>query len=120
MATKKQFSTIDEYVNSCPADVQSIFEKIRGIVRGNFPGVKETISYQIPTFSLNGKSLVYVGAWKNHIAMYPIPHGPEALQKELSPYISGRGTVRFSLNKPIPYDLIEKIVNARMKQNAEV
>jgi len=120
METKKQFSTIDEYVDSCPADVQSILEKIREIVKGKFPGTKETISYQIPTFSLNGKSRVYVGAWKDHIAIYPVPHGPESLQKELSPYVSGRGTVRFSLNKPIPYDLIEKIVNAQMKQKAEI
>ena len=120
METKKQFSTIDEYVDSCPPGVQSILEKIRGIVRGNFPGAKETVSYQIPAFSLNGKCLVFVGAWKDHIAMYPIPHGSEAFQKELSPDIEGKGTVRFSLDKPIPYDLIEKIVNAQMRRKTEV
>ena len=120
METKKQFSTIDEYVDSCPVDVQSILEKIRAIVKGNFPGTKETISYQIPTFSLNGKSRVYVGAWKDHIAMYPIPHATEAFQIELLPYISGRGTVKFPLDRPIPYDLIEKIVNAQMRHKAEV
>jgi len=120
METKKQFLTIDEYVNACPVNVQGILEKIRGIVKENFPGTKETISYQIPTFSLNGKSRIYVGAWKDHIAIYPIPHDSDAFQKELVPYISGRGTVKFSLDKPIPYDLIEKIVNAQMKQRAEV
>jgi len=114
---KKQFKTVDEYIKSFPTDVQIILKKIRQIVRKAAPKATEAISYQIPTFKLDGKYVTYFAAWKNHIAVYPIPSGTKAFKEELSPYVTGKGTVQFSLNKPIPYDLVKKIVVFRMKQN---
>ncbi len=119
MTNKKQFKTIDVYIKTFPKDVQSILEKIRQTIRKAAPEAVETISYQIPTFKLNGKYLVYFAAFKNHIGVYPAPTGNEAFKKELSPYIRGKVTVQFPLDKPVPYDLVKKIVIFRMKENQE-
>lgn len=116
MTTKIQFSTVEEYINTYPTNVQSVLERIRQIIHGVAPDVTEAISYQIPAFKLNGKDLIYLAAWKEHIAMYPVPARTGELEKELSPYIGGKGTVRFPLDKPIPFNLIEAIVQARLKQ----
>ena len=115
----KQFSTIDEYVKTFPKNIQSILEKMRQTIKEAVPEAVEAISYQMPTFKLNGKNLVYFAAFKNHIGFYPIPSGIEAFKKELSPYKQGRGSVQFPLDKPIPYDLVEKIVKYRVKENLE-
>jgi|SRR5579863_7797287 len=117
MESKKQFSTMDEYISACPENVQVVLKKIRQIVLRAAPDVVEKISYKMPAFDLNGKGLVYLAAWKNHISMYPIPGGTEAFKKELLPYIGSKGTIKLPLDKPIPYDLVEKIVRARIKQN---
>lgn len=119
MTNKNQFTTIDEYIKTCPEDVQSILEKIRQTIRNAAPEAVETISYGIPTFNLDGKYLVYFAAWKNHIALYPIPSGTEAFKKELSQYKGTKGSVHFPFDKPIPYDLVEKIVRFRMKEDSK-
>jgi len=116
MTTTKQFPTIEEYIKAYPTNVQSILGQIRQIIHDAAPDATETISYQIPTFKLNGQDLIYVAAWKEHIAMYPVPAGTDAFEKELSPYIGGKGTVRFPLNRPMPFNLVEWIVQARLKQ----
>jgi uncharacterized protein YdhG (YjbR/CyaY superfamily) len=113
---KKQFGTIDEYINTFPKGVQSILEKIRQTIRKVAPEAIEAISYQMPTFKLNGKYLVYFAAYKNHIGFYPTPSGTEAFKKELSPYKAGKGSARFPLGEPIPYDLVKKIVMFRIKE----
>jgi uncharacterized protein YdhG (YjbR/CyaY superfamily) len=120
MATSKnQFRTIDEYIKTFPNDVQSILEKMRQTIKKAAPEAVEAISYQMPTFKLNGKNLVHFAAFKNHIGFYPIPSGIEAFKKELSSYKQGKGSVQFPIDKPIPYDLVEKIVNYRVKENLE-
>jgi uncharacterized protein YdhG (YjbR/CyaY superfamily) len=96
--------------------VQNTLEQIRQIIHAAAPGVEEIISYQIPAFKLNGKDLIYFAAWKEHVAIYPAPAGTDVFEKELSPYIGGKGTVRFPLNRPIPFNLVEGIVHARLKQ----
>ena len=111
-----QFKTIDEYIKTFPEDVQIILEKIRQTIRKAAPEAVEAISYQMPTFKLNG-NLVHFAAFKDHIGFYPIPSGIEAFKEELSPYIRGKGTVQFPLDKPIPYELVEKIVIFRVKEN---
>jgi uncharacterized protein YdhG (YjbR/CyaY superfamily) len=116
MTTKIQFSTIEEYIKTYPTSVQSILEKIRQIIHVAAPDATEAISYQIPAFKLNGKDLIYLAAWKEHIAMYPIPARTGEFEKELSAYIGGKGTVHFRLDKPIPFKLIEAIVQARIEQ----
>jgi len=117
--SKKQFRTIDEYIKTFPNDVQSILEKMRQTIKKAAPEAVETISYQMPTFKLNGKNLVHFAAFKNHIGFYPIPSGIEAFKKELSSYKQGKGSVQFPIDKPIPYDLVEKIVKYRVKENLE-
>jgi uncharacterized protein YdhG (YjbR/CyaY superfamily) len=117
-ATKKQFKTIDEYIKTFPEDVQSILEKMRQTIRKAAPQAEEAISYQIPTFKLNG-NLVYFAAFKNHIGFYPTSTGIEAFKKELSPYEGAKGSVQFPIEKPIPYDLVKKIVIFRRKENLE-
>jgi len=116
---KKQFKTIDEYIKASPTDVQGILQSLRLTIRKAAPEAVETISYQMPTFKLNGKGLVYFAAFKNHIGFYPIPSGIEAFKKELSRYKQGKGSVQFPIDKPIPYDLVRRIVRFRAKENRE-
>jgi uncharacterized protein YdhG (YjbR/CyaY superfamily) len=120
MATSKnQFKTMDEYIKTFPNDVQNILEEMRQTIRKAAPEAVEAISYQMPTFKLNGKNLVHFAAFKNHIGFYPIPSGIEVFKKELSSYKQGKGSVQFPMDKPIPYDLVKKIVIYRAKENLE-
>lgn len=116
---KTKFKTIDEYISSFPKNVQNILDKIRQMIRKEVPDANETISYGIPTFNLNGRYLIYFAAWKEHISVYPTPSGKVPFQEELSLYSSGKGTVKFPLDEPIPYDLVKKIVLHRIKENQE-
>ncbi|MGH9967602.1 MAG: iron chaperone [Pyrinomonadaceae bacterium] len=110
---------IDEYIAGFPNDVQEILEKIRMTIKNAVPDAAETISYQIPTFTLKGSYLIYFAAYKKHIGLYPAPRGTEKFKKELSVYEGGKGTVRFPLDKPIPFGLITRIVKFRVKENRE-
>jgi uncharacterized protein YdhG (YjbR/CyaY superfamily) len=115
MPTNK-FETIDEYVAAFPENVRTILEKLRVTIRKAAPEAVESISYDMPTFKLEGKRLVYFSAWKNHVGLYSIPDGSEAFKKQLSPYAGPKGSLRFPLEKPIPYDLVKKIVTLRLKE----
>lgn len=115
MINKRQFKTIDEYIKTFPRDIQSILKKMRQTIRKAAPEAEEAISYQMPTFKLNGKNLVHFAAWKNHIGFYPTPSGTEAFKKELSSYKGAKGSVQFPIKMPVPYELVEKIVIFRMK-----
>ena len=108
--------TIDEYIVGFPDDVQEILEKIRATIRQAAPDAEETIKYQMPTFTLKG-NLVHFAAFKKHIGFYPVPTGIEAFKDELSVYEGGKGSVRFPLDQPIPFDLISRIVAFRVKEN---
>jgi len=114
-----QYETIDEYIETFPEDVQAILRKMRQTIRDAAPGAVEAISYQMPTFKLNGRNLVHFAAFKSHIGFYPIPTGIEAFKDELSPYKQGKGSVQFPLDKPIPYSLVERIVRYRVKEEQE-
>ena len=109
---------IDEYIEGFPKDIQKILEKIRMTVRKAAPNAKETISYQMPAFTLHG-NLVYFAAYKNHIGFYPAPMGIDQFKAELSKYRKGKGTLQFQIDEPIPYGLISKIVKFRVKSNLE-
>ena len=116
MVSAKKFETVDEYIGSFPKNVQRVLEKLRATVREATPEALESISYDMPTFKLSGERLVYFSAWKNHIGFYSIPEGNEAFKKELSHYAGEKGSLRFPLDKPIPYDLVKKIVMLRMRE----
>ncbi len=109
--------TIDKYIAGFPQDVQDILEEIRRTIRKAAPKAQETISYQIPTFTLNGKYLIFFAAYKRHVGLYPAPRGIEKFKKELSAYGGGKGTARFPLDKPIPFGLISRIVKFRVQEN---
>jgi uncharacterized protein YdhG (YjbR/CyaY superfamily) len=116
----KTAKDVDEYIKNFPADVGVILEKIRQTIRKVVPGAEEAISYQIPTFKLNGKNLVHFAGFKNHIGFYPNPSAIEAFKKELSPYKGAKGSVQFPKDLPIPYELVRKIVIFRVKENQDL
>ena len=117
MATSQASPTnIDDYIAQFSPEVQETLEEIRLTIRRAAPDAQETISYQIPAFTLNG-ALVYFAAFKSHIGFYPPVKGDARLEKAVSPYAGEKGNLRFPLNKPIPYALIERIVKFRVKQN---
>lgn len=107
---------IDQYIAGFPAHVQEILEKLRATIREAAPEAKETINYQIPTFCLSG-NLVHFAAFKHHIGFYPTPSGIEKFKQELSLYEGAKGSVKFPLDQPIPYDLIREIVRFRVEEN---
>lgn len=109
-------NTIDEYIAGFPPDIQAILQQIRAIIRQAAPGATEKISYQMPTFYLNG-NLVHFAAFKKHIGLYPAPSGVEAFQDALAPYVKAKGSIQFPLDKPIPYDLIARITAFRVQEN---
>ena len=112
----KKINTIDEYINQFPVDVQDILNELRRVINENAPGAKEKISYQMPTFYLNG-NLVHFAAYKSHIGFYPAPSGIEAFKDELTGYKWAKGSVQFPIDKPIPYDLVKRIVEFRVREN---
>ena len=109
---------IDAYIAGLPQGVQKIHKKVRQTITKAAPDAQETISYQIPTFTQHGV-LVHFAGYKNHIGLYPAPRGVEKFKDELSAYEGGKGTVRFPLDEPIPFDLITRIVKLRLKNNLE-
>ena len=110
------FATVDDYISSFPEDVQAVLEQVRRTIHRAVPGAGETISYQIPTITLDGRYLVYFAGWKQHISLYPLPDMDEVLEQEIAPYKAGKGTVRFPLGDPIPHDLIKKLVALLVQQ----
>jgi uncharacterized protein YdhG (YjbR/CyaY superfamily) len=118
MATPKP-KDIDEYIAGFPKETQKILKQIRATIKEAVPQAEESISYAIPTFNLKGHYLIYFAGYKNHIGLYPAPRGNAAFKKELSVYKGGKGTVQFPLDKPMPLNLITRIVKFRVKENSE-
>jgi uncharacterized protein YdhG (YjbR/CyaY superfamily) len=119
MATKSSApTTIDDYIASFPGDVQAILQKVRATIRKAAPDAEEAVRYGVPTYILNG-NLVHFGGFKNHIGFYPAPSGIAKFRKELAGYQGAKGSIRFPLDKPIPYALIGDIVKFRAGENME-
>ena len=116
---KVRFNSIDEYIATFPEDTQKILEAIRATIKAAAPDTEEKISYGIPTFTQNGKYLIYFAGWKNHISIYPIPSGSEAFNKQVSKYVEGKGTLKFPMDKPFPLKLISRIVKYRVAENSK-
>jgi uncharacterized protein YdhG (YjbR/CyaY superfamily) len=115
-AAAKKFGSIDEYIGTFPKEVQIRLEKMRQTIRKAAPQAVEAISYQMPTFKLNGTNLVHFAGYQHHIGFYPVPSGVAAFKKELSPYVQGKGSVQFPLDRPLPYELVKKIAAFRVKE----
>lgn len=119
MKTKqKQPTTIDEYIADFPRDVQPLLEKVRAAIRKAAPDAEEAISYQMPTFKLQG-NLIHFAGYNHHIGLYPGSRPIEAFKDELSKYETSKGTVRLPLDTPIPVGLIGKITKFCVKRNLE-
>ena len=115
MASTRQTAPgdIDEYISGFSQDVQEVLQKIRLTIRKAAPKAEETIRYNMPTFYLHGHYLIYFAAFKKHISLYPAPIGSEQFREDIARYASGKGTLQFPQDKPIPYGLITRIVKFR-------
>lgn len=102
-------STVDEYLAEFPEDVRAVLERVRETVRAAVPDGVEDISYQVPTLRVDGRAVVYFAGWKSHVSVYPIPQGDNDFDAAIAPYQAGKGTLKFPLNKPIPYELIGRV-----------
>ena len=111
-----QNATIDDYISSQPPEVQELLNEIRRAIHDAVPGAGERISYQMPTITLDGSSLVHFAAWKHHIGLYPLPEADDQLVAELAPYSTGQGTARFPLDQPVPYELIARVAQQLAQQ----
>jgi uncharacterized protein YdhG (YjbR/CyaY superfamily) len=112
----KNLNPIQNYIDRHPKEVQRLLRQMRLTIQKAAPQAKETISYRIPSFTLNG-SLVWFAAFKAHIGFYPKSSGIAAFQKELSVYKGAKGSVQFPLDKPLPLALVGRIVKFRVKEN---
>ena len=110
------FSSIDEYIANFPEVVQAKLEELRAVIKASAPDAQEKISYQMPAFTLKG-NLVYFAAYKKHIGFYPVSSAIKAFKRELSGYESSKGTIKFPIDKPLPLELISKIVKFRVVEN---
>jgi len=113
---EKKIDSIDDYILNCDPDVQEKLRQLRMVIKEAAPEATEKISWKMPTFVLYG-NLVFFAAFKKHIGFYPLPSGIEAFKDELSEYKSSKGSVQFPLNKPLPFELISRMVKARVDEN---
>ncbi len=112
-------ATVDDYISTYPNDVQVVLRELRRTIHAAVPGAGETIRYQMPTVTLDGRSLVHFAAWKNHVSVYPMATGDADLERDLAPYAGDKGTVRFPLGEPVPFDLVSRLVRRLVAQRAD-
>ena len=114
---KTNFQSIDEYIEACPSDSQAYLREIRTLIHALAPEAKEKISYQMACFELNGKNLIHFAGWKKHVSLYPVPAGSDAFERQIEPYVSDKGTLKFLLDEPLPIKLIERVIKLHLKAN---
>jgi len=110
-------SDIDDYIAQFPPPAQAALTEMRALIKASAPDATETISYAMPTFDLNGRHLVHFAGFKNHVGLYPIPSAIEAFKEELASYKTGKGSAQFPLGRPLPADLIRRMVEFRVEEN---
>jgi uncharacterized protein YdhG (YjbR/CyaY superfamily) len=111
-----QYDNVDNYIMTFPPEVQTLLQKVRTIIKENAPEAKESIAYGMPAYKINGKPLLYFAGFNKHIGFYALPAAHSQFAGELSAYKRGKGSVQFPLNKPLPFDLIGRIVIYRVKE----
>ncbi len=111
-----RFPTVDDYAAALPEDVRSVLDEVRRVVRRVVPDVDETISYQMPTFVLDGKPLVHVAAWKKHLGLYPLRPMDGELAAQVEPYRGAMDAMQLRYDQPVPYDLVERVVAVLLEQ----
>ena len=114
----KRVRNIDEYIAGFPVNIQARLQELRDTIKRAVPAAEETISYNMPAFKLNGVHLIYFAGWKNHISLYPFSSAMDASLPEAAAYkTSGRGTIQFPLDKPLPVEFVEMIIKLREKES---
>ena len=116
------FTSVDEYIDSQPDTVQPVLNRVRSTLRRALPRAEEVISYQIPAYKLQGRTVIYFAGWQRHYSLYPAGNRlVAAFKKELAPYeVNNKGTIRFPLSEPVPVKLIAAIAKFRAKEAAAV
>ncbi len=116
MTSRLTAHSIDEYIAGFPPETQKVLSELRALIKAAAPGATETISYAIPTLDLNGKHLVHFAGFQRHVGLYRAPSGLEVFEEALKPYKTGKGSVQFPLDRPLPQDLIRRIVEFRVAE----
>jgi uncharacterized protein YdhG (YjbR/CyaY superfamily) len=110
-----KFDSVESYLDSLAPDVRTAVEEVRAIVREAVPDGEDTISYNIPTVRRDGRAVVHYAGWKKHVSLYPVPdtsqEPDDALERELAPYLAGKGTLKFPLDRPLPRELVARVVS---------
>ena len=110
-----RFADVDAYIDALPDDVRPLMERVRRSIHTVVPDIGETISYDMPTFTLDGAPLVHVAAWKKHIGLYPLPAMDDRLARDVAPYRGTESTLRLPLDD-VPFDLVERVTAALLQQ----
>jgi uncharacterized protein YdhG (YjbR/CyaY superfamily) len=110
---------MDAYIAGFPKPVQEVLQQLRKAIHEAAPETQEKIAYGMPAFRLYGRDLIYFAAFKNHIGLYALPSGNIAFRKELEAYKTGKGSIQFPLDKPMPWQLIAKIIRFRIQENLQ-
>jgi len=108
---------IDDYITQFPVPVQRMLHQMRRTIRAAAPGAVETMSYGIPTYDVDGKHLVHFAGYARHIGFYPGARVATEFSKDFAPYKTGKGSVQFPLDEPLPLDLVKRIVKFRLAQS---
>lgn len=110
-------ATVAQYIADTPPAARKALKAIRAAIKSVAPGITERISYRIPTFDLNGKYLLYMAAFREHVSVYPVTPGIISRHgAAIAKFRSGKGTLRFPLDKPIPISLIRKLAKTRIEE----
>ena len=111
-------TTVSEYLAATPPKARKALRQLRAAIKSAAPGITERISYRIPTFDLDGRRLLYIAAFKEHVGLYPVTAAMVARHgAAIAPYRSGKGTLRFTLDTPIPTELVAQLAKARVQEH---
>lgn len=110
----KQYTNVDEYLENFSGETRKRLDTIRAMIKKEIPNGEEVISYGIPTVKIDGKYVIYFAGFPNHVSIYPLPQD-EKLREEIKPYVAGKGTLKFPLNKPMPLDRVQKVIKAKLE-----
>lgn len=111
--------TIDDYLGSFPDDRRGVLEQVRAAIHRGMPGADETVRYGMPAVMIGRRYGLHFAGWKGHIGLYPVPVLDPELEREIAPYRAAKDTVRLRWNRPVPYELIERVSAAivRLREN---
>ena len=112
----QRFSSVEDYLDSLGPEVRGVLEDVRATLHEAVPEGEDAITYNMPTLMIGERRVVHYAGWKKHVSLYPAPDGDDALERDLAPYLSGRGTVKLPLQDPFPYDLVERVAARHVEQ----